>query len=55
VAPDDALELAECLLQLAEDRKLLLRLSLGAHQHFIDQPTWEQTTVRIRDFLLEMT
>ncbi len=55
VAPDDPRELAECLLQLAEDRELLLRLSLGAHQHFIDHPTWEQTTLRIRDFLLEMT
>ena len=55
VSPDDPRELAECLLQLAEDRELLLRLSLGAHQHFTDHPTWEQTTVRIRDFLLEMT
>jgi len=55
VAPDDPHKLAGCLLQLAEDRELLLRLSQGAHQHFIHHPTWEQTSVRIRDFLLEMT
>jgi len=54
VAPHDPQELAACLLQLAEDRELLTRLSLNARQRFVAHPTWEQTMGRIRNFLLEI-
>jgi glycosyltransferase involved in cell wall biosynthesis len=52
VAPNDPFKLAEHLLQLAEDRELLVRLSLGARLRYTAHPTWEQTTRHIRDFLL---
>jgi glycosyltransferase involved in cell wall biosynthesis len=54
VPSDDPQDLAERLLQLSEDRKLLARLSLGARQRFTAHPTWEQTTERIRDFLFDI-
>jgi glycosyltransferase involved in cell wall biosynthesis len=51
VPPDDAALLAERLSLLATDRKLLARMSLKALKHYRQQPTWEQTAGRIRDFL----
>jgi glycosyltransferase involved in cell wall biosynthesis len=52
VEAEEPQELAQRLGQLAEDRELLSRLSLGACQRFEAHPTWEQTTKSMRDFLL---
>lgn len=54
VAPENPDELAACLLRMAEDRALLVRLSLNARRRFLAHPTWEQTMRRIRNFLLEI-
>ncbi len=51
--PEDVTGLATRLRQLIKDRDELLRLSLGARQRFGAFPTWKQTALRIRGFLLE--
>jgi glycosyltransferase involved in cell wall biosynthesis len=50
----DSDKLAQRLTQLASDRALLCRLSLGALSRFHAQPTWEQTTEAIRTFLFQV-
>lgn len=47
----DAGALAECLRRLAEDRPLLLQMSVAARRRYQAHPTWEETTGRIRRFL----
>lgn len=54
VSPDDAGTLAERLSALARDRDLLARLSVNALRSYRQQPTWEETASRIREFLLSM-
>jgi glycosyltransferase involved in cell wall biosynthesis len=51
IPPGDASTLAECIRRLAQDRKALLAMSLAARRRYLAQPTWEQTTERIRAFL----
>jgi glycosyltransferase involved in cell wall biosynthesis len=51
IPPDDAKLLAERLSALANDRELLARMSLNALERYRQQPTWEETAGRIRDFL----
>ncbi len=54
IEPDDDTTLVEILDQLANDRALLLRLSLNAVKRFKSQPRWEETAKSIRDFLYEL-
>ncbi len=54
IPPDDAATLAERLSTLARDRDLLARMSVKALERYRQQPRWEQTAGRIRDFLLSM-
>ncbi|MFH1184191.1 MAG: glycosyltransferase family 4 protein [Chloroflexota bacterium] len=54
VSPGDARVLADRILALGHKRKTLARLGLAALRRFDAFPTWEQTTERIRDFLLSV-
>jgi glycosyltransferase involved in cell wall biosynthesis len=51
VAPGDVQALANYLQQLITDRQLLTRMSLAARQRYLQHPTWDQTSKRIRSFL----
>jgi len=53
VSAGDAVELAERLKVLAEQRGTLIRMSQAARTRFLRQPTWNQTAHTIRNFLLE--
>jgi glycosyltransferase involved in cell wall biosynthesis len=52
--PDDAAALAERLFTLANDRELLAHLSVTALNRYRQQPTWDETAGRIREFLYKM-
>jgi glycosyltransferase involved in cell wall biosynthesis len=54
VGAGNAVELAERLKLLAEQRGTLIRMSLAARERFLRQPTWEQTADSIRQFLQGM-
>jgi glycosyltransferase involved in cell wall biosynthesis len=51
VPPGDTEALADCLNALAQNRQLLLELSLAARRHYLAHPTWETSMGAIRDFL----
>jgi glycosyltransferase involved in cell wall biosynthesis len=53
VGAGNAVELAERLKILAEQRGTLIRMSQAARERFLRQPTWDQTARAIRTFLLE--
>ena len=53
IPPEDANQLARCLFQLATDRELLSDMGTRALQRYAEFPTWESSTSRIRQFLLE--
>ncbi len=53
VSAGDAVELAEQLKVLAEQRGTLIRMSQAARARFLRQPTWDQTARAIRNFLIE--
>jgi glycosyltransferase involved in cell wall biosynthesis len=52
--PGDVQGLIRVLRRLIDDRDQLERLSLAARKRFFAFPTWEQTTARIRDFLVDL-
>ncbi len=54
VGAGSAVELAERLKVLAEQRGTLIRMSQAARERFLRQPTWEQTAESIRQFLKGM-
>ena len=54
IGPGDAATLAERLRGLAHDRELLMRMSLRALSAAAGFPTWDQSTDRMRDFLLSV-
>lgn len=54
VSREDARELASRLNVLAERREVLIRMGLAARQRYLQQPTWEQTSQRIRAFLASL-
>ncbi len=54
IPPDDAELLAKRLSQLVRDRNLLTRMSLNALKRYREQPTWEETARKMREFLLSM-
>ncbi len=54
LAPGDGNTLAAIVRRLIGDRNELKGLSLAARRRFDEFPTWEETTARIRSFLLEV-
>jgi glycosyltransferase involved in cell wall biosynthesis len=51
VEPEDDAALSGFLDELANDRELLVRLSLNAVKRYKSQPRWEETAGNIREFL----
>ncbi len=54
IPPDNSTLLGEVLSQVIEDRELLAKMSQAALERFQCHPTWEDTTTRIRNFLVSM-
>jgi glycosyltransferase involved in cell wall biosynthesis len=54
VEPGDIDGFVSILLRLIKDREKLLRLSLYARRRFDSFPTWKQTGITIRNFLLKV-
>lgn len=54
IEPADFDSLAAHLNALAEDRALLETLSLQARERYLQQPAWDQTAGRIREFLKDI-
>jgi len=54
IEPDNAESLADILSKLANDRDLLLQLSLNAVKRFKSQSSWEETAKGIREFLYQI-
>ncbi len=54
VAPGDAARLADCIRTLARDRELLLQMSLRAIRSAGTFPTWDQSTDKMRAFLMQV-
>jgi glycosyltransferase involved in cell wall biosynthesis len=54
IPPEDSRSLAGHLRSLAEDRGLLIHLSLQARQRYLRQPSWNETAQSIREFLQRM-
>ncbi|GAB4462041.1 MAG: glycosyltransferase [Anaerolineales bacterium] len=55
IEPDDDVTLAKTLEKLANDRELLVRLSVNALKRYRSQPRWDETAGKIREFLYQMT
>ena len=53
IAPDDSQTLAARIMSLANDRNLLIKMSVNALKRYESQPKWEQTARQIREFLFE--
>ena len=51
IEPNDSASLFATLKSLAEDRGLLMYLSINARQRYLRQPSWEGTAQSIRNFL----
>jgi glycosyltransferase involved in cell wall biosynthesis len=51
VPPGDAAALTRCIRLLMEDRELLMRFSLAAHQSVAAHPTWNESVASARAFL----
>ncbi len=51
IAPDDSQTLATRIMSLANDRNLLVKMSINALRRYDSLPKWEQTAQRIREFL----
>jgi glycosyltransferase involved in cell wall biosynthesis len=52
VPPEDAAQIAERLAMWTSDRRLLAAMSHRARERYHELPTWDETAVRIRSFLL---
>lgn len=51
---NNSIPMARHLALLIQNRRLLLRLSLEAHNRYQTHPTWEESMYAVRDFLVEM-
>lgn len=51
IPPNDSAELSSCLATLAHNRNLLAHMSLNALARYRQQPTWQSTAARVREFL----
>lgn len=54
IPPGDDLKLGECLAKLQDDRPLLAQMGLAGLARARKHPTWETTSARIREFLIEI-
>lgn len=54
IPPGDRNQLVIYLSQLIDDRELLARMSLAAREKYLRHPSWEETTGKIRSFLMEV-
>ena len=54
IDPEDSKSLAEHLRTLAENRNLLIHLSLNARERYLRQPPWTESGKSIRDFLFSL-
>ncbi len=54
IEPNDTTTLAHHLAQIASDRSLLVQLSIHARKRYTQQPLWDKTANKIRNFLLDM-
>jgi len=54
VQPDNSGALASLIENLAENRSRLEQVSLAARRHFNDFPSWQDSTSKIRDFLVSL-
>ena len=50
----DTAVLAHHLQTLLEDRSLLVKMALSAHERFLCYPTWADSMAKIEQFLLEI-
>ena len=55
IGPGDVDGLCELILRLHKDRGLLGRMSLAARERYRQLPIWQESIVRIREFLLSLT
>lgn len=53
VPPEDAASLAAALLRLIRDRQTLAAMGQAARRRYLAHPTWEQTGLAIREYLLQ--
>ncbi len=53
VEPDDPPAIASIVERLEDDRDCLSRMGTAALETAVDHPTWEETTTRVRSFLVE--
>jgi glycosyltransferase involved in cell wall biosynthesis len=53
IQPNDSRTLAQHITNLANNRKLLIQMSINALRRYMSQPKWVETAGRIRDFLLK--
>jgi glycosyltransferase involved in cell wall biosynthesis len=54
IEPTDATTLAQRIASLAQDRALLVRLSINARKRYLEQPAWNDTAGKIRTYLQNM-
>jgi glycosyltransferase involved in cell wall biosynthesis len=54
ISTGDAFELSGYLIELAQNRKRLLEMSLAAHQSYRSHPTWDESMKDVRKFLTEI-
>lgn len=54
IEPNDSTTLTKYISQVAQDRNLLNQLSLNARNRYMQQPTWNETASKIRNFLLDI-
>lgn len=54
IEPNDSNTLAQHITSLAQDRNLLVQLSLNARRRYTQQPSWNETANQIRKFLLDI-
>lgn len=55
IEPNDSVSLFAKLRSFAEDRGLLIHLSINARQRYLRQPSWEVTAENIQKFLYSVT
>jgi len=54
LTPNNSIPMARHLALLIQNRRLLLRLGLEAHNRYQTHPTWDESMTAVRDFLLEI-
>jgi glycosyltransferase involved in cell wall biosynthesis len=54
IEPNDHETLAQHITSLAQDRSLLIRLSINARKRYLQQPSWNESAGQIRGFLKSM-